>query len=180
LLSADGLDADGIKTDGNWRGPKGPGLRHYGKLWGLELQKELLGTMYAAAKETKSDALFSTCSVHPYLADVSDMTRLNDIFTDQEHIIEKMQHRARIARISNPFCLVDCDNWPFYSLSSWREYIEYQPDLGIPSLYYASHLDMSKEALNEDDYRLLKESWGNYRKKLGKMSRGEKTTINKN
>ena len=44
--------------------------------------------------------------------------------------------------------------------ATWREYLEVKPELGVPSLYYATHLDLTGEALDEEDYAALRRVWG--------------------
>jgi hypothetical protein len=34
----------------------------------------------------------------------------------------------------------------------------------VPSLYYATHLDLSGEALDEDDYAALRRVWSDWRR----------------
>src|SRR5690606_40741115 len=83
---------------------------------------------------------------HPYLADQLDMIRLNDINKGSD-VNEAMRHRAKVARIACPHALIDTDNWPIPDRSSWRAYLPLQLELGVPSLYYSSHIDTSGEPL---------------------------------
>ncbi|HEX7021551.1 MAG TPA: hypothetical protein VF171_01760 [Trueperaceae bacterium] len=163
MLSADGYDADGFKIDFSARIPSGPGLRRHGDVWGLELMKAYLGIIYDEAKRTKPDALVMTHAPHPYLADVVDMIRLNDINTGKD-VCAAMTHRARLARIACPDALIDTDNWPMPDKATWRTYLSLQPDLGVPSLYYVSHIDSTLEALQHDDYELIREMWRQHRR----------------
>jgi hypothetical protein len=164
MLSADGYDADGFKIDFTARIPSGPGMKRYGDAWGLELLKQYLGVIYTAAKEAKPDALVMTHTPHPYLADVVDMIRLNDINTGKD-INRAMRHRACVARIACPSALIDTDNWPVTDRAAWREYLPLQAELGVPSLYYTSHIDSSGEALSAEDYDLIRQTWAQYRQK---------------
>jgi hypothetical protein len=132
-------------------------------VWGLELMRLYLCIIYDEAKKTKRDALVMAHTPHPYLADVLDMVRLNDINTGQD-IGKAMTHRARVARIACPQAVVDTDNWPITDKAAWREYTRLQPELGVPSLYYASHIDSTLEPLEAADYQLIRETWARYRK----------------
>jgi hypothetical protein len=161
MLAPDGYDADGFKLDFTARLPSGPGLKAYGEAWGLELMKRYLEILYSEAKRVKPDALLMTHTPHPYLADVLDMIRLNDINTGAS-IVPAMRHRARIARIACPGAAIDSDNWPMPNREAWREYVREQPQLGVPSLYYATHIDATGEALTAEDYRLVQEAWRSY------------------
>ncbi|MBA2729215.1 MAG: hypothetical protein H0U48_00455 [Euzebyaceae bacterium] len=46
-----------------------------------------------------------------------------------------------MAAAACPQLLVDTDNWPMADPESFREYVGVQPRLGVPSLYYATHVD---------------------------------------
>jgi hypothetical protein len=162
MLSADGYDADGFKIDFTARMPSGPGICLYGDAWGLELMKLYLGIIYEEAKRTKRDALVMTQTPHPYLADVTDMIRLNDINTKSD-INRAMQLRSRIARLACPEAIIDTDNWPMRDLAAWRRYLRLQGQLGVPSLYYATHIDSTREPLTPKDYDLVKRVWRAYR-----------------
>ena len=99
---------------------------------------------------------------HPYLQDVVDMIRLNDISHGRD-INESMTHRARVAAIACPTISIDTDDWPMPDKDAWRAYTRLQPQLGVPSLYYVTHIDSTGEALDAEDYRLIRESWAQYR-----------------
>jgi hypothetical protein len=158
MLSPDGYDADGFKIDFTARIPSGPNMHLYQDVWGLELMKLYLGIIYSESKNAKQDALIISHTPHPYLADVTDMIRLNDINTGQP-VNPAMEHRAKVARIACPNLLIDTDNWPMPDKATWRKYIYIQPKLGVPSLYYASHIDASGEVFTNADYALIREVW---------------------
>lgn len=166
LLSPNGYDADGFKLDFTARMPSGPNLTVDGDLWGLELMKCYLQILYSEAKQIKPDALLMTHTPHPYLADVLDMIRLNDINIASD-ISQAMRHRARVAQLACPDAIIDTDNWPMPNRAAWRSYTELQPELGVPSLYFASHLDATGEALEPEDYRQIAEVWARHRAKGG-------------
>ena len=162
MLSPQAYDADGLKIDFSARIPSGPGIRCYGDSWGLELMRSYLSIIYEAAKEVKPDALIMTHTPHPYLADVVDMIRLNDINVLKD-VSKAMRHRARIASIACPDAVIDTDNWPIPDRATWRSYLTLQTELGVPSLYYASHVDSTGEPLEAEDYQLVRDSWQRYR-----------------
>ncbi|MEX2536316.1 MAG: hypothetical protein WD273_12040 [Trueperaceae bacterium] len=159
MLAPQGYDADGFKLDFTARIPSSPGLRmHDDGIWGLELMKHYLQILHGEAKSVKSDALVMTHTPNPYLADVVDMIRLNDINVGQD-VSRSMPHRARIARIACPQAIIDTDNWPVKDKATWRSYLGLQPELGVSSLYFASHIDSTGEALDDEDFRLIRETW---------------------
>ena len=162
LLSPEGYDADGFKIDFTARIPSGPGIHLYGDIWGLELMKRYLEIIYNAAKQVKPDALIITHTPHPYLAEVLDMIRLNDINKDKD-VRAAMTHRAILVNIACPDAIIDTDNWPITNKSVWRDYLRLQPELGVPALYYASHIDSTLEPLEERDFKLIRQVWAKHR-----------------
>jgi hypothetical protein len=166
MLSPDGYDADGFKIDFTARVPSGPGLKSVGSAWGLELMRLYLSILHSEAKKIKPDAFIITHTPHPYLADVIDSIRLNDINTGQD-VCRAMVHRARVAAIACPEALIDTDNWPITDKATWREYISLKPGLGVPALYYATHIDSTGEALDASDYELIRSVWESYRRFRG-------------
>lgn len=165
MLSTEGYNADGFKIDFSARIPSGPGIRLYGDVWGLELMRAYLEIFVDEAQKVKPDALVMAHTPHPYLSDVVDMVRLNDINTRKD-VQPAMRHRAHVARIACPDALIDTDNWPIADKASWRKYVEIQPELGIPSLYYATHIDTTHEELTPADYQMIREYWEIYRQKV--------------
>lgn len=176
MLAPDGYDADGFKIDFTARIPSGPQVSTYGDAWGLELMKVYLRTIYEEAKSIKHDALVMTHTPHPYLADVVDVIRLNDINVRADvDVNEAMSRRAHVARIACPDALIDTDNWPARDKATWREFVRLQPDLGVPSLYYVSHIDSTGERLEPEDYRLIREVWARHRANVRSVN-GETTS----
>jgi hypothetical protein len=164
MISSDGYDADGFKIDFTARIPAGPGLNIRGDTWGLELMRIYLSILYSEAKQIEPDALIMTHTPHPYLQDVVDMIRLNDINGGRD-VNESMIHRARLAAIACPQLSIDTDDWPMPDKAAWRAYTRLQPELGVPSLYYVTHIDSTGEALEAEDYQLIRESWAQHRSK---------------
>jgi hypothetical protein len=171
MLEPAGYDADGFKIDFTARIPSGPGIRAHGDIWGLELMKRYLEIVYDEAKRAKPDALVMTHTPHPYLADVVDMIRLNDMLQLEllpagligRNLNASMSLRARVAAAACPQAVIDTDCWPLPDRAAWREYIRLQPTLGVPSLYFTSHIDLTGEPLEHDDYELIRQVWRSYR-----------------
>lgn len=162
LLAPDGLDADGLKIDFTARTPSGRALVRHGAEWGIALLHRLLAAVRDGAKAAKPDALLVTQAPHPAFVDVADMIRLNDMIGGHESVVPQMRFRAGVVRAACPELLVDTDDWRVPSLAAWREYLEVKPELGVPSLYYATHLDATGEALGQEDYHLLRQVWNRY------------------
>ncbi|HEU5139651.1 MAG TPA: hypothetical protein VFT51_06735 [Bacillales bacterium] len=164
MISEEGYDADGFKIDFTARIPSGPSMNIHGDTWGLELMKQYLRILSEEAKTVKSDALIMSHTPHPYLNDVLDMIRLNDINVGKD-INKAMIHRAKVAKAACPGAVIDTDNWPMTDKKAWRDYVRLQPELGVPSLYFASHIDATKESLDPEDYELVRASWDKARTK---------------
>jgi hypothetical protein len=163
LLSPSGFDADGLKIDHVSAAPGVYGMdfpEESGRLFGIEAVRSCLHLLYETAKQVKPDALIIGQSPDPYLADVQDMLRLGDVYSVRaDSVTEEMTFRAAMVRQVDPAWLIDTDGWPMPSLAALREYIDTQPTLGVPSLYYATHLDTTGEALTKDDYARIRRVW---------------------
>ena len=167
LIGPEGLDADGLKIDFTGRTPSGHALRTEGSGWGIALLHQLLSVVYSEVKQSKSDALVITQTPHPSFADVTDMVRLNDMLRLDDPgpipaaaVVPQMRYRALVAQAALPDVLIDTDDWCIPDKRTWREYLEMKGELGVQSLYYATHLDLTGEALDEDDYAALRRAWG--------------------
>lgn len=167
LVGAGGLDADGLKVDFTGRTPSGHALTSAGDTWGIALLHELLSVVYSEVKHAKADALVITQTPHPSFADVTDMVRLNDMLrlddpgpVPASAVVAQMRYRALVTRAALPDVLVDTDDWCIPDRRTWRKYLEAKGELGVQSLYYATHLDLSGEALGDDDYAALRRAWG--------------------
>jgi hypothetical protein len=171
ILGPDGLDADGLKIDFTARTPSGYALASAGPHWGIALLHQLLSVVYSAAKEIKEDALIITHTPHPAFTDVTDMVRLNDMLRlddpgSMPPVVPQMRYRAAVVRAACPDVLIDTDDWCVTDLATWREYVEVKPKLGVPALYYATHLDLTGEALEPEDYAALRRTWADWRAAL--------------
>jgi hypothetical protein len=171
MLGRGGYDADGLKIDFTASAPSGPGLEAAGRDWGVELLHELLALIYRSSKAAKADALIVAHAPNPYFADVADMIRLNDMLRLERlvagtDVVRQMTHRAKVAAAACPGLLIDTDDWQVPDLAAWRRYLLVQPDLGVPCLYYTTHVGVSREPLEERDYADLREIWQAYRRHL--------------
>ena len=131
---------------------------------------ELLAVVYAAAKQAKPDALVITHTPHPAFADVTDMVRLNDMLRlddpgSMPPVVPQMRYRAAVVRAACPELLIDTDDWTVPDKATWREYLELKPDLGVPSLYYVTDVDLTGERLDEDDYAAIRRTWARWRER---------------
>lgn len=171
-LGVGGLDADGLKVDFIARTPSGVALQHAGDSWGADLLHRLLELVYTAAKRAKPDALIVTHTPNPAFVDVTDMLRLNDVrmldAPDPDGpVVRHMSYRASVVQAACGELLVDTDGWCLPDRAAWAEYLAHQPRLGVPALYYATHLDHSGEALRPADLAALAQVWRRYRERHG-------------
>jgi hypothetical protein len=104
------------------------------------------------------------------VAGAVDMLRLNDTLRldDPEprvDVVPQMRYRAAVVRAACPDHLVDTDDWCAPDLATWRAYLSAKVELGVPALYYATGLDLSREAFTDGDYELLRRTWAAYRRR---------------
>jgi hypothetical protein len=168
MLDERELDADGLKIDFTARTPSGVTLQHHGPGWGVELLRRLLATVHDEAKRLKPDCLLIGHTPNTAIDPFVDMIRLNDMLRldDPEPavpIVRQMQYRAAVVAASSPDHPIDTDDWCVPDLASWRAYARIQPELGVPALYYATHLDFSGQQLESADYELVATTWSAYR-----------------
>jgi hypothetical protein len=67
-----------------------------------------------------------------------------------------MEYRAAVSAAALPDVLIDTDDWACPDKRTWREYLDVKASLGVPSLYYATHIDLSGEPLDDDDYAAVR------------------------
>ncbi len=161
------LGADGFKIDFLHRGPAPGHGPSRGGLSGVRLLRSMLEALREPALEAKEDCLLVVHAANPYLADLADVVRLNDISCPPAvaDLSSEMRHRARLARAACPEALIDADNWPCPDRRLWGEYVAAQPEIGIPSLYYATGIDLSGEPFQPEDYALVRQAWGRWRQR---------------
>lgn len=160
----DCLNMDGVKLDGQLSLPTGRDLKNHAGVWGLELQRLYLKTLYEEAKRHKSDACISVFSLNPYLAEFTDMVRLADMYTHQPSPLGTMRRRAELFRICQPQALIDTDGlMHFNALDDYATEFAAQADVGIPCLYNAEWIFQHHffqpprlGKLTPEDYRKIK------------------------
>jgi hypothetical protein len=79
-----------------------------------------------------------------------------------------MRFRAAVVHSAVPELLVDTDDWAVPDKATWREYLELKPELGVPSLYYATEVDLDGEPLDEDDYAAIRRTWARWREQVAR------------
>ena len=99
-----------------------------------------------------------THTPHPSFVDVTDMIRLNDVIGGVG-LVEQMEFRANVVRSACPELPIDTDDWRVPNKREWRKFLAVKKQIGVPSLYYASHIDSTGEPLEDDDYAALQTGW---------------------
>ena len=176
----DCLNADGIKVDGQLGVPTGTGLRNHGGVWGLELQRLYLKTLYEAAKNFKPDVCISTFTLNPLLAEYTDMVRIADMYTTRLTAHETMLHRAALYRIAQPQAVIDTDGQlAFYTLDDYSNELAEQAKIGVPALYAAELVKRKRfflparvTKMTKEDYRVFAKVFRQHRERL-KLSMSE-------
>lgn len=163
LLSEDEgcFDCDGFKVDFINCIPKGEDIVTYEPgIYGVELMKRWLELVYTSAKKVKPDALMNVSSAHPYMASVCDQMRIHDYDGRMRSVCTTMAYRAEIVQSVFPEILIDCDAGGFGSKRDFLRYMEYQPKIGVPDLYWsASGPDVQ---LGEEEYKAIRTIWEKY------------------
>jgi hypothetical protein len=176
MLGGDGLDADGLKIDFTARTPSGRATTNHGPEWGVDLVRRLLDIVADEARRTKPDALLVGHTPNAIVAPAVDMIRLNDALRLDDpvvasDIVPQMRHRAAIVRAACPGHPIDTDDWCAPDLAAWRAYNAIKGELGVPALYYATHLDRTGETFEDEDYELLRRVWSDHRRSVGLADR---------
>jgi hypothetical protein len=91
----------------------------------------------------------------------SDVLRLNDIWYATRNVPEILRLRARIAHISG-WPLVDTDNASSTTLKDWWSYMQAQPSIGIPALYFVTKTETTQESPSDEQWSALAALWRDY------------------
>jgi hypothetical protein len=155
------LGVDGFKED--WIGgvSRSPNLKMHTPLFGIEFVRRFQFILHDEAHKWRPDALIETQTPNPLFRESSDVLRLNDIWYGARNVPEMMGRRARIAKIAG-WNLVDCDNASSTDLEEWWSYMQVQPSLGIPALYFVYQTESTKEEVPGEKWRQLAEIWRAY------------------
>lgn len=173
LLSSkqDGINLDGLKIDHTADTPGIYGLKfpkRSKRLYGIELLRYYYKFLYDTVKLIKHDALIVGQSPNPYFIDCIDMIRLGDTYCHtHDSILNQMSFRYKMAKIADKDWLIDMDGWPMPSVTALKEYADSQVKYGVPSLYYATHIDTTGEKIPQEVWAHIKKLWDqyNYQKK---------------
>ncbi|MGA7318324.1 MAG: TIM-barrel domain-containing protein [Silvibacterium sp.] len=156
----DDLGVDGFKED--WvEVPAAPGLPLTGSATGIEFARRFQSILYSETHRWKPDAMVETQTTNALFRESSDVIRLNDIFYSSRNVTEMMRLRARIANITG-WPLVDTDNASSTNLKEWWNYMQAQPSIGIPALYFVTSTEATQESPSDADWSYLANLWRQY------------------
>jgi transcriptional regulator with XRE-family HTH domain len=160
------LGADGFKED--WLGgvANTGGLQMHAPLFGIEFVRRFQFILHDEAHKWKPDAFVETQTPNPLFRESSDVLRLNDIWYGARDVPQMMRRRARISKIAG-WDLVDCDNASSTTLEEWWSYMQEQPSIGIPALYFVYRTESSMEEVPDSKWRQLAEIWKEYLRSQG-------------
>ena len=154
------LGVDGFKED--WvQAPAVPGLGLTGAISGIEFVRRFQYILYSETHKWKPDALIETQTPNTLFRESSDVLRLNDIWYSSRNVPEMMRLRARIANVSG-WPVVDTDNASSTTLKDWWDYMQAQPTIGIPALYFVTKTEATQESPSAEDWRYLASRWTEY------------------
>ena len=154
------VGVDGFKEDWVWA-PDKIGLPLPPDLAGIEAVRRFQQILYTETHRWKPDAMVETQTPNVAFRDSSDVLRLNDLWFATRDVVPTMRERARIAHISG-WELVDTDNASSTTLETWWEYMEAQPSIGIPALYFLHRTESTLEEPQESEWEALAEIWHRY------------------
>lgn len=160
------LDIDGFKED--WVGgvTTKPGAQLHEPVIGIEFERRFQAILYDEAHRWKPDAMIETQTPNPLFRESSDVLRLNDIWYGARNVTDIMRRRARIAHLAG-WPLVDCDDASSTDLEEWWNYMQAQPQIGIPSLYVVDRMKTTLEEIPDADWVFLAALWQQYLRTLG-------------
>ncbi len=154
------IGVDGFKED--WvRSPALPGLALTGSAPGINFVRRFQSILYTEAHKWKSDAMVETQTANSLFRESSDVIRLNDVWYSSRNVVDMMRLRARIAQITG-WPLVDTDNASSTNLKEWWSYMEAQPSIGIPALYFVTRTESTQESPSAEDWTYLSVLWHRY------------------
>ncbi|MGP8250829.1 MAG: TIM-barrel domain-containing protein [Terracidiphilus sp.] len=154
------VGVDGFKEDWVWA-PTSAGLPVPAEVAGMEGVRLFQHILYSETHRWDRDAMVETQTANAAFRDSSDVLRLNDIWYSTRDVVEAMRERARIAHISG-WDLVDTDNASATTLETWWQYMEAQPSIGIPALYFVHRTESTLEEPSESDWLALAGIWQRY------------------
>lgn len=155
------LGVDGFKEDWINGMPDFSAAQQTEPVFGIEFVRRFQAVLYNEAHTWKKDAMVETQTPNPLMRESSDVLRLNDIWFGSRDLRRVMTQRAEIAWIAG-WPLVDTDNAGSTNLAEWHDYLQFQPQLGIPALYFVNKTESTKEMVPDNIWVELAQVWQRY------------------
>jgi hypothetical protein len=155
------LGVDGFKEDWVSGVSRRGGVAMQSPVFGIEFVRRFQFILYDETHKWKRDAMVETQTPNPLFRESSDVLRLNDIWYGARQVPAMMRRRARIAKIAG-WPLVDCDNASSTNLEEWWNYMQEQPSIGIPALYFVYQTETTMEEVPDSKWQQLAEIWKEY------------------
>lgn len=164
------LGVDGFKED--WIGgvSRSSNLEMHSPLFGIEFVRRFQYILYDETHKAKPDAMVETQTPNPLFRESSDVLRLNDVWYGSRDVPTMMEIRARISKLDG-WPLVDCDNASSTTLEDWWSYMQKQPGIGIPALYFVYQTETTKEEVPAPKWKQLAEIWNTYLQNLKRLNK---------
>ncbi|MGB8260930.1 MAG: TIM-barrel domain-containing protein, partial [Terracidiphilus sp.] len=154
------IGVDGFKED--WVGaPAAPGLPLTGPYAGIEWVRRFQWILFSETHKARPDALVETQTPNALFRESSDVIRLNDIWYGTRNVPDVLRLRARIAHIAG-WKLVDTDNASSTTLRDWWSYMQAQPSIGVPALYFTGRTESTLESPTPEQWKQLASLWRDY------------------
>ena len=164
----DEVGIDGFKED--WvDAPAVPGLSLAGSAFGIEFVRRFQWILWSEAHKWKPDAMVETQTPNALFRESSDLIRLNDIWYATRDVPDILRTRAAIAHASG-WSLVDTDNASSTTLRDWWSYMQAQPSIGIPALYFVTRTESTQESPSDGQWADLARIWKDYVQSLHRSS----------
>ena len=159
------LGVDGFKEDWISGIADYAHVEQHAPLYGIEFLRRFQFILFDETHRWRPDALIETQTPNPLFRESSDVLRLNDLWYGTRDVPAVMTLRARLAHLAG-WPLVDCDNASSTDLEEWWKYMQLQPSLGIPALYFVHSTESTKETVSDAMWSQLAEIWKRYVRKL--------------
>jgi len=164
----DEIGIDGFKED--WvDAPAVPGLSLAGSAFGIEFVRRFQWILWSEAHKWKPDAMLETQTPNALFRESSDLIRLNDIWYATRDVPDILRTRAAIAHASG-WSLVDTDNASSTTLRDWWSYMQAQPSIGVPALYFVTKTESTQESPSDAQWAELARIWKDYVQSLHRSS----------
>ncbi len=169
-------NCDGFKIDFLNCIPKGPDVRTYSGIYGVELIKAWVQVVHDIAKSVKKDALISAFSAHPYFSELVDRTRCHDYTSKLRSVKSIFKYRSMLYAAANPGIPMDMDSGGIGSKREFFRCLEGQLEHGVPSLYWVSdtfNYPIENVEFDDETFDYIRKIWHEYERRIDEKFDGK-------